>query len=104
MQLRSSPFVELSPTPLATNSPVRDPLSRVARIVRRRGGEFALESALEGWAGISLRLLVFDSEVLLGLFVSYVLLLSVIVVPRWRSRPSVARSKWEARYAAPFHS
>src|ERR1700691_4487903 len=100
MQLRSSPFVESIPTPLATNSPVRDPLSRVARIVRRRG----VESALEGWAGILLRLLVFDSEVLLGLFVSYVLLLSVIVVPRWRSRPSVARSKWEARYAAPFHS
>ena len=70
MQPRSSPAVESLPTPLAANHLLRAPLFRVARTVRRHEGEFALE----GSGGASL-LLVFDVGQLLGLYVSFAILL-----------------------------
>ena len=56
MRRRSSPSVESVPTPLAANRLVRDPLSLVARTVRRHEREFVVEGRM--W--ISSLLLVFD--------------------------------------------
>ena len=75
-------LVKSLPTPLATNRLLRAPLFHVARIVRRREGEFALE----GRVWISSLLLVFDLEYLRGSYVSCaVLLINMIVVLPWRS-------------------